>query len=1090
MEEVKISREGMEEFFGYEVIPPNEGARFTWGRDGSKLLISTKRCASSLAPFFLPAGERRCNERVLHHDSFRWLPVDIDEVPGAVEELLGLVGEILNGLDFALVAYTTWSCADGKVSLRVLIPLKEPVTHEELCHLWWWLRRQLLDGGLPESSKELSADTSGTVIRLPSIDPRLEPARLYYLPSMPEDKDDPTWGGTEPKILTHPGPPLQLSEVLEHAKKVQEEDLPQAVAAYPGLPFPGKPGRAPKGRAKRTRSKKGSARPHHRKHHEVVRNDDLEVNTAIGRRTVRELFHELRQGERLDVECPWATQPVTMGAMFVVKQPSGLGLYCTSTRHGHAHAEDGCTRWAWYALPPAPFNEALPPPEKHGDWAVSRCATVRGHLTKASPTEGHADSPQGKYLPDLSRWGLEDSLADGSPPTPSSIERTELVDSCRRPKRIMYLDAPMGSGKGWQSARMLSNEGTALAIVHRRSLAKSLALRLDFADYREHDGRLDQQRLVVCMDSLLRVVAPPAQKKKPPHRERPRSLARRTILIDESEQVFRHLFGETVGEKSQRIYERLRALLRDAEFIVVADAQMSRMTPQFLQRLLGDDFELDEVWVRMPMGTAHKRRWVLHESEGSLRAQIHEDWKKGDKLAIAVRGKKESAALAEQLRELRPDARIGLFNSDTSEARKDDISKLGTAEEPVFDALIYTPTLGSGVSIEETGHYDRCYLFAYAQTGTWPDALQMTHRVRSPKEEVIHAWVSRRPSYEEEDPHEIADLLLELRKENSRVVIRRTGPGSPNIPINKEHFDQLCEVAACEAASSNLLHHLCVSHLEHHDIPYEWSDRQDLKAIKDANAKARETRKLQKLDDARRIASASPMSLPDAQEVKRRGPASVEEDAAAEHTLLRHFFGPGIAIDAGLVAEEDRGKLRTQALRYALLTRTIDRGQAGVSSLLMGAERDDALAGIRMPEHPRAFAEHARSVLQIYGIEDPRRNRDLRRPPVEKLKELLEQAPILRKALGVTIRRNFLKEPMRLATELLRSMGIETVHTRNRAANRHSYAIKRESVERMERLSARLRERGRLTRRTFNPGRSSLSRPTSRSGGRAFRGRR
>ncbi len=152
---------------------------------------------------------------------------------------------------------------------------------------------------------------------------------------------------------------------------------------------------------------------------------------------------------------------------------------------------------------------------------------------------------------------------------------------------LVTVRSGVGTGKTTEIARMCGQDPL-LLITHRRSLARSLARGFNAVNYetlRKADWHNLPDRLVVCVDSvpkLMKGLINFGDDGEP-------ILRKYTVVIDESEQVFRHLHGDTLRRKhlSGRVWECLSMVLTDyADRIVMADAHLSDYSSQVLGLLM------------------------------------------------------------------------------------------------------------------------------------------------------------------------------------------------------------------------------------------------------------------------------------------------------------------------------------------------------------------------------------------------------------------------------------------------------------------------------------------------------------------------
>jgi len=220
-------------------------------RQGGELVpLAAKACAPGVLAYTLPRGTKRGQQEMLLLNQWNWLPLDVDKAGLPVADLWKIVEDGFSGIKIA--SYSTWSCQDGRASVRILIPLSRCAAFDEVCALWWWARRRLEAAGLPDG------DYSSTA---PALDPRLD-ARLFYLPAVPRTLvvGEEGWGGVQPLgfVSDDSVPLLNVDEVLVEARECEAVDRPGFAERWPRVPLPGGSRRGPGGSTSSSKTWTGS----------------------------------------------------------------------------------------------------------------------------------------------------------------------------------------------------------------------------------------------------------------------------------------------------------------------------------------------------------------------------------------------------------------------------------------------------------------------------------------------------------------------------------------------------------------------------------------------------------------------------------------------------------------------------------------------------------------------------------------------------------------------------------------------------------------------------------------------------------------
>lgn len=296
---------------------------------------------------------------------------------------------------------------------------------------------------------------------------------------------------------------------------------------------------------------------------------------------------------------------------------------------------------------------------------------------------------------------------------------------------VVVVKAPMGSGKTQRLGRPLidwaKRQGsTAVAIVHRRSLARELAARLALLHYRDLDDSSGPiEGAVTCLPSIVKDNHAPL-----------RSAA--VVFIDEFTQVIDFLeskdFCRTRWRPNRRVYDTLQAVIKRAGVVVVADADMNQRALAFLEACRpAERFKVIEV----PEPRDAKIDAVYQCDAGAPEAAVGvalQEVASGGRPWIAV----ESKGRAQQIQ--------ALFDAHGFTALCITADSGGNVQQAAFlanpeieslkyQAIIASPIIGSGISIEhrDTPVLERFTLGVYIGGGfstTPAEACQQLRRVR------------------------------------------------------------------------------------------------------------------------------------------------------------------------------------------------------------------------------------------------------------------------------------------------------------------------------------------------------------------------
>lgn len=328
------------------------------------------------------------------------------------------------------------------------------------------------------------------------------------------------------------------------------------------------------------------------------------------------------------------------------------------------------------------------------------------------------------------------------------LPRNLLTERAGEVWRTITLQSPQNTGKTEVLKNLVAqSKGKGLRVLiltHRRTLARQLAARLEAICYLDRTGRKaftlePGQALVMSLDSLPKRLLMRGEEGLPD-----------LVLIDESEQVARHLFARTIGDNLQQVADDLHALLKSCKQVVCADADAGKSTADLLA--WAERADGHRIWNRWARWTFNRNKTNIvrvlldRTNKGKLQlwAQITREvqaLKPSDPpLMVACTSCGEARRLSTHLAQT-----MGYESADAARAANKILcvtgnSKDGAREQRFLEqpnaelckwrVLIYTPALGTGFSLEET--VGRVFLVGTAVEGiTGPDVVQLMTRARN-----------------------------------------------------------------------------------------------------------------------------------------------------------------------------------------------------------------------------------------------------------------------------------------------------------------------------------------------------------------------
>ncbi|MCS4504300.1 DEAD/DEAH box helicase family protein [Arhodomonas aquaeolei] len=308
---------------------------------------------------------------------------------------------------------------------------------------------------------------------------------------------------------------------------------------------------------------------------------------------------------------------------------------------------------------------------------------------------------------------LEDVKADQV----SYLEQRFLSGSLTYESGITFVKSGIGTGKTTALRQYVENllapktdsagrpthmgRGRVIYICHRESLAKQVSADLNLDFYKDGDAVKKSEYLAICVDSVWRLLDS--------------SRLFDHVIIDESDQLVRHLTGDTFTardngtSKRQSVQTYLRHLIKQANSVVCMDAHLSALTKSYVGGL-GRNVHKREI-VNAYERYAGARVEVLDESSALVR-DFDEMVKDGYKVALASDTKDKALELFTKAAKDYPKRRGLLITSEAVrdsydvQGRKDAVDASAVIENlnsalNNYDYFVYSPSLGTGYSIDQ-----------------------------------------------------------------------------------------------------------------------------------------------------------------------------------------------------------------------------------------------------------------------------------------------------------------------------------------------------------------------------------------------------
>lgn len=477
---------------------------------------------------------------------------------------------------------------------------------------------------------------------------------------------------------------------------------------------------------------------------------------------------------------------------------------------------------------------------------------------------------------------------------------------------ILMIRSPQETGKTYLAAQLAAeclrrfpDEGQ-VAPTHRVALVRDLAGRLGYATY---DVDASAQRVASTMDSLWRVPTFTLPDEVGALTDRKFSL----VVLDEGSQVLRHLVGATVGADAPRVISHLRVMLANTRYVLVMDADLDDGTVEKIAMLAPGKAVVcvDNEW--RPTDRAAR----IYSDRNDHVAALVADVAAGNRVAyLTAGGPKRAAAVAEMAQQARSGVSIRIYSQDTSRLPEvqDELADINTAISK-YAVIIATPTLGSGVDIQDTG-IERVYLDIPSHEVGADEAVQLGFRVRRPKDREWRIWVDPRKQNREVDPDRIRGEILSVTQQTSGAVTKKYA-NAPCVrwvtatamsPVDDLHLDLYCWARAHVHRQTNDLAGALRARLTEAGFKVTEQDVVDPAVAQQAKQDFTAAREATEDSRAARISAATQVNEEEAERIRRARRATQEEQDSGVKAEIGSFYGAPVTPE--LVREDDRGNLR------------------------------------------------------------------------------------------------------------------------------------------------------------------------------------
>lgn len=483
--------------------------------------------------------------------------------------------------------------------------------------------------------------------------------------------------------------------------------------------------------------------------------------------------------------------------------------------------------------------------------------------------------------------------------------------------RLVFFRCSLGSGKTHEVTRLLEPLKTFVVASPRVILTRELHRRVeekgheDVVHYQDATSHtIYDNKSVICINSTNRIHLGHFGQE---------AIRREAVVIDEAEQCLPVLFNNKLRKsgESGEMYQSLKTMLMNADRVYVADAFLSEGSLQILKRMM--ELRDDEIQVIEHEYIEPDLRFLMADTQADLEKQTFALLEEGKRLAIPCTAKSDVIALEQQIKARFPELRVLAIHSDSDDEIRALIHNVNESWLD-YDAVLYSPTISSGVSFDPKEHFDHIVLFAKSVDGIgYNDLLQKLRRVRNPRSLTIYAWIDGkeyRRSIDKEQIRREALLKIETTHEfltQHPVLDLKVVEGKlVRHPANEEHFAAWVDQEAEQRKRCNNVKGCFLAYCETRGIPVEDLNKSSKSEAKKLNEERAELKQALKQEKHKQIMEAEEIDIEEARQIEQKHHATQNEKLAARRARIKDFFG---YIDEELISRSEGSEELQRKLR-------------------------------------------------------------------------------------------------------------------------------------------------------------------------------
>jgi hypothetical protein len=358
---------------------------------------------------------------------------------------------------------------------------------------------------------------------------------------------------------------------------------------------------------------------------------------------------------------------------------------------------------------------------------------------------------------------------------------------------LAFVKSPKGTGKTESLDKIVAEAirvgRPIISLTHRIQLGRHLCNRLGLYWIGEKDP-LSRRFIGLCADSLWKL--------------NPDNYHNAILILDEIEQLIWHILNSTTcrprrTEILKKLKQFINTILSTGGLIIGLDADLSDRSVDYLLELIEGEIK-PKPWIcenKYKPETKTKVVFYDYSNPSRIVRQLEECLADGEKLYICADsrdGTFSTTGLTQKLQKQFPTLRILCVDANTtSTLGHPAVGFVDSINEQItnWDVVICSPSIGSGVSIDVKGHFDKVFGFFLGVIPDW-EARQALARLREPVER--HVWCAKlgvgfvNKSIRSTNYKQIVSLLINNAKYN--LIRAELTPPLQNVDdFLKGHFE-------------------------------------------------------------------------------------------------------------------------------------------------------------------------------------------------------------------------------------------------------------------------------------------------------------